>query len=180
MFYEYEKLIALMQSLAKEIDGHYFGNKSLNLFGVIKDDFLIQYRFPSRDHMATFSVMTPCILEDGVRIVIDRFNKISLHKRYYKNDQFDISIIGENKEYSEKLVDSLLNDFTFMANFKQLFSKDDQIDISENTLTIYVYRAIESTFASVGVMPKEELIRMINILKEMKASLEYFKRRYNG
>ena len=172
-------LIELMKALAKEINGYYFQNTILKQIGVIKDDSIFLYQFVGRDVPAAFSVMTSMSKLEDVEIYMDRPNMINLKKPYYKDEIFDVSIYKTNESYGKALVDNLLSDFEFMANFKKLFKSSYKIAISKQTISITYYRPVVSTFATLGTMSKEELIQMWNITKEIQKSTDYFIRKYN-
>ena len=172
----YDEIISLMTSLSKEIDGYYFENKALSQFGVIKDNTVFLYRFPSRDVIAAFSVMTSIPNLPPVEIYIDKPNIINFVKPYYKDETFDITLHNDIK-HSMALADYLLSDFQFMANFKQHFKQDYKITISNQTIAIYDYRNVNGIFSdSVKV---EELVQMWNVVKELQSSIEYFLKKYN-
>ena len=67
----YDNLIELMTNLSKEIGGYYFQNEDLGQFGVIKENVVFLYRFPSRDHIAAFSIMMAIPDLPAVEIYID-------------------------------------------------------------------------------------------------------------
>ena len=84
----HDDIIKLMTSLSKEIDGYYFENNALNQFGVIKDNTVFLYRFPSRDVVAAFSIMISIPNLPNVEVYIDKPNVINFVKPYYKDETF--------------------------------------------------------------------------------------------
>lgn len=173
----HDDIIKLMTSLSKEIDGYYFENKALNQFGVIKDNTVFLYRFPSRDVVAAFSIMISIPNLPNVEVYIDKPNVINFVKPYYKDETFDVTIHGNDKQHGFALADHLLSDFQFIANFKKLFKKDYKIIISNQTITIYDYMNVNGIFSDPA--HTEELIQMWKVTQELQASIEYFIKKYN-
>lgn len=173
----HDQLIELMTNLSEEIKGYYFQNEDLGQFGVIKENSVFLYRFPSRDYIAAFSIMTAIPNLPEVEIYMDRPNIVNIVKPYYKDETFDVTISGDDKQHGTALVDSLLSDYQFMANFKRLFKKDYRIVIKNKTISVYDYRNINGLFSD--TVKVEDLIQMYNVLKELQLSIEYFIKKYN-
>lgn len=173
----YDNIIELMTNLSKEIGGYYFENIALDQFGVIKENTVFLYRFPSRDYIAAFSIVMAMPNLPEVEIYMDRPNIVNIVKPYYKDETFDVSISGDNKQHGTALVDSLLSDYQFMANFKRLYKKDYNIIIKNKTISVYDYRNINGLFSD--TVKVEDLIQMYNVLKELQLSIEYFIKKYN-
>lgn len=163
----------LMQDVATQINGKIVRNESLENCTVFTDDLIVQYRQPSRYVVAAMSVMTPIDLPKDLTIIIDRYNKISIAKRYYMNEIFDI-IVANNDPLGTQIVDGLIADLEFMARFKQLFHSEFQIEIKNQTITVIDYTAIGGLF---DTMTPELLLRMVNIAKELKTAIEYYLKR---
>lgn len=167
------KLRKIMQDVASQINGKFVMNETLENCAVFTDDLVIQYRQPTRYVTAAMSVMAPIDLPENLHIIIDRYNKVSIAKRYYMNDIFDV-IVGNNDPLGCKLVDGLIADIQFLTRFTQLFDKEFQIEIKNQTITVYDYTAVGGIF---DTMNSELLLRMVNIAKELKEAIEYYLKR---
>ena len=172
----YDNLIELMTNLSKEIGGYYFQNEDLGQFGVIKENVVFLYRFPSRDHIAAFSIMMAIPDLPAVEIYMDRPNIINIEKPYYKDETFDLTI-HNNKQHGKALADILLSDYQFMTNFKRLFKKDYKIVLKNKTISIYDYRNINGLLSD--EVKVEDLLQMYNVLNELQLSIRYFVKKYN-
>lgn len=161
----HQELKDLMSSVAKQIEGHYVENATLENCTVFKDDIVIQYRQPSRYVTAALSVMAPLDVEEDLTILIDRYNKISIAKRYYANEVFDV-IIDNNHPQGISIMDALLNDTDFMNQFKDLFNNKYYIEIKGKTITVFSYVTIGGLLDTTDVNFVVSMYKIARLLKD--------------
>lgn len=179
MFGDYPLAYQLMKDLAQTINGHFFAQQLYPTFLVVsKDDLLIYVEFNEKSQKSS-SFMVLCtfnLLSEDADIRINK-NQWTLGKTYYKNDIFQISV--SKHEDAKALAEGLINDFEFVHKMKELFKPEYHILLDKNNIKVEINRSVESSFAVIPTLTKEDLIQMIEVIKEIKAAITFYEKRNN-